>query len=54
MKTADALIKDASDNRRETVVIGRRGRSTLREFVFGGVTERLIRYPIGRSVWIVD
>jgi nucleotide-binding universal stress UspA family protein len=54
MKTADALIKDASDNRRETVVIGRRGRSTLREFVFGGVTERLIRYPIGRSVWVVD
>lgn len=54
MKTADALLKDARDNDRETIVIGRRGRSTLREFIFGGVTERLLRYPIGRSVWIVD
>ncbi len=54
MTTADALVNDAIDYHRETVVIGRRGRSTVREFVFGGVTERLLRYPIGRSVWIVD
>ncbi len=54
MKTADALVKDARDNDRETIVIGRRGRSTIREFIFGGVTERLLRYPIGRSVWVVD
>jgi len=54
MKTTDALIKDASDNDRETIVVGRRGRSTIREFIFGGVTERLLRYPIGHSVWVVD
>lgn len=54
MKTADAMIKDASDNDRETLIIGRRGRSTIREFIFGGVTERLLRYPIGHTVWVVD
>ena len=54
MPTSDALLKDAADNDRETIVIGRRGRSTLREFIFGGVTERLLRYPIGHSVWVVD
>jgi nucleotide-binding universal stress UspA family protein len=54
LKTADALVKDARDNDRETIVIGRRGRSTIREFIFGGITERLLRYPIGHSVWIVD
>jgi len=54
LKTADALIKDASDNDRETIVVGRRGRSTIREFIFGGITERLLRYPLGHSVWVVD
>ena len=54
MKTADALMKEARGNDQRTIVIGRRGRSTLREFIFGGVTERLLRYPIGQSVWVVD
>ena len=54
LDTAEALIKDARDNDCGTIVIGRRGRSTLREFVFGGITERLLRYPIGRSVWLVE
>jgi nucleotide-binding universal stress UspA family protein len=48
-----ALLAEAGPGEYGTIVVGRRGRSAAAELVFGGVTERLLRYPTGRTIWVV-
>ncbi len=50
----EQILRAASAHGCDTVVVGRRGQSLLREFLAGSVVERLLWKPIGFAVWIVE
>ena len=50
----DQILNAATAHRCDTIVVGRRGQSLLKEFLAGSVVERLLWKPIGFAVWIVE
>ena len=48
------LIRKAEVNGFSAVVLGRRGRSALREFALGSVTSKVIHHIKNCAVWVVD
>ena len=51
---ADDIFKEAKEKGYGTIVMGRRGISGFKEFVFGSVTKRILNQSTGLSVWIVQ
>jgi nucleotide-binding universal stress UspA family protein len=48
------IIETARSDGYTTIVVGRRGRSGIKRFSSGGVTDRLIRTGSGFTIWIVE
>lgn len=51
---AGEIIKEVEENTYKTVVIGRKGKTSLKERLLGGTAEKLIRYMKGCAVWVVE
>jgi nucleotide-binding universal stress UspA family protein len=51
---AKDIVKEARENNYGTVVVGRRGISKLKEFLFGSVTKKILHTMVGLSVWVVQ
>jgi nucleotide-binding universal stress UspA family protein len=51
---ANDIIKEARENGYGTVVLGKRGTSKLKEFLFGSVTKKILQNMVGLSVWVVQ
>jgi len=51
---ADDILKEAKKKGYGTIVMGRRGISGFKEFVFGSVTKRILNQAAGFVVWIVQ
>ncbi|MFC1579469.1 universal stress protein [Thermodesulfobacteriota bacterium] len=50
----DDIIKEAKEKGYGTIVMGRRGISGFKEFVFGSVTKKILNQATGFVVWIVQ
>ena len=50
----DDIIKEAKSKGYGTIVLGRRGISGFKEFVFGSVTKKILNQAAGFVVWIVQ
>jgi nucleotide-binding universal stress UspA family protein len=48
-----SIIQEARDGGYDAVVLGRRGASFRREFLFGSIASRVIHHLDGCAVWIV-
>ena len=51
---ADDILKEARSKGYGTIVLGRRGLSGLKAFVFGSVTRKILHHSAGLSIWIVQ
>lgn len=51
---AQAVMAEAENERIRTVVLGRRGRSSMESLLLGSVSSKVAQYARHRSVWIVD
>ncbi|OEU73954.1 MAG: hypothetical protein BA864_10380 [Desulfuromonadales bacterium C00003093] len=51
---ADDILKEAQGNDYETIVLGRRGLSAVKEFFMGSVTTKVLRCSAGLAIWIVQ
>ncbi len=54
LDAALAIINEAKTGGYDVVVMGRRGVSMLKEFVFGGVTCKVIHHLRGCAIWIAE
>ena len=50
---AAAIVAEAKKRNYGTIVMGRRGRSRVRDFVLGRVTNKVIHLGRDRTVWII-
>lgn len=48
------IVDAAKRHRCDTIVIGRRGKSMVGQFFTDSVAARLLRDPIGITVWVVE
>ncbi len=51
---ADDILKEARNTGYGTIVLGRRGQSMAKEFLFGSVTNKILHHSPGLAVWIVQ
>jgi nucleotide-binding universal stress UspA family protein len=51
---AKDIVKEAQENNYGTVVLGKRGVSKLKEFLFGSVTRKILHTMVGLSFWVVQ
>ena len=51
---AGDILKEARSKGYGTIVLGRRGLSGVKAFVFGSVTKKILRQSAGLSIWIVQ
>jgi nucleotide-binding universal stress UspA family protein len=52
---ADDILREALDGRYGTIVLGRRGQSGLKEFIFGSVTGKILQHHSpDLAIWIVQ
>ncbi|MBU0513716.1 MAG: universal stress protein [Proteobacteria bacterium] len=51
---AACIIEEQQQDNFGTVVVGRRGVSKKEEFLFGSVSNRIIHYAKGCTVWVVE
>jgi nucleotide-binding universal stress UspA family protein len=51
---SDDILKEARSKGYGTIVLGRRGLSGLKAFVFGSVTKKILHQSAGLSIWIVQ
>ena len=51
---ADDILKEARSKGYGTIVLGRRGLSGVKAFVFGSVTKKILHHSAGLSIWIVQ
>ncbi len=51
---ASAIIKEVKAGGHDTVVLGRRGMSVVKEFLFGSVSSKVVHHIVGCTVWIVE
>lgn len=54
MDEAYAIIQEAKEGGYDTVVLGRRGRSKFKDFVFGSVTTKVIHAIKDCAIWIIE
>mgnify|MGYP002260493397 FL=1 len=52
--TAKSILDAAREHKCDTIVLGRRGKSMIGQFIDGGVAEKLLRNPTGFTIWLVD
>jgi nucleotide-binding universal stress UspA family protein len=50
---ASDILKEARSNDYGTVVLGRRGHSSVKEFFMGSVTSKVLQECAGKAIWIV-
>ena len=48
------IINEMKEGGYDTLVLGRRGRSMLKEFMFGGVTSKVIHHIKDCAIWIIE
>ncbi|MEO8327170.1 MAG: universal stress protein [Nitrospirota bacterium] len=48
------ILEVARSGRYATIVVGRHGRSGIKRFTWGGVTQRLLRTGSGLTIWVVE
>lgn len=48
------IILEAQEGRYNTVVVGRRGVSGIKEFVLGSISNKVIHFARNCTVWVVD
>ncbi len=51
---ADDILKEARSKGYGTIVLGRRGLSGVKAFIFGSVTRKILHHSAGLSIWIVQ
>ncbi len=51
---AEDILREARDNEYGTIVLGKRGNSKVKDFLFGSVTRKLLYKAVGRCLWIVQ
>jgi len=51
---AEDILKEARENGYGTIVLGRRGISGIKEFLFGSVTKKILNQATGLTVWLVQ
>jgi len=51
---SDEIITEAEEGDYEAICLGRQGRSSVREFFLGSVSERVVRHAKGCAVWVVE
>jgi len=51
---ADDILKEARENGYGTVVLGRRGISGVKGFLFGSVTKKILNQATGLTIWLVQ
>jgi nucleotide-binding universal stress UspA family protein len=51
---AQVIVREAEGGGYDLVAIGRKGRSSLREFLIGGVTDRVVRHCAECAVLVVE
>ncbi len=51
---AEDILKEARSKGYGTIVLGRRGLSGVKAFVFGSVTRKIVHHSAGLSIWIVQ
>ena len=51
---ADDILKEARNEGYGTIVLGRRGQSMAKEFLFGSVTSKVLHRSTGLVIWIVQ
>ena len=51
---AMVIIHEAQSEGYDTVVLGRRGRSALKEFLFGGVSFKVVHHLRSCAIWIIE
>jgi len=49
-----SIVQEVEQDGYDTVVLGRRGVSMLREFMFGSVTSKVIHHIKGCAIWVVE
>jgi nucleotide-binding universal stress UspA family protein len=50
---AGSLVKEAAQSGYETIVMGRRGLSEVRDFSMGTVTNKVVQLATTHAVWVV-
>jgi len=57
-EASDRMVPDIPDSARrhgcDTIVVARHHKSIIREFLEGDFEEKLLRRPIGFTVWLVE
>lgn len=48
------ILKEARDGKYDTLVVGRRGLTGVKEFLFGSVSNKLVHLATGMAVIVVD
>lgn len=48
------IMNEVKEGGYDTLVLGRRGRSMLKEFMFGGVTSKVIHHIKNCAIWIIE
>lgn len=51
---ARTILEEARSGGYDTVVVGRHGRSRIRELAFGGISSKIIQNLRDRTVWVVE
>lgn len=51
---ANDILREAREGEYGTIVLGKKGRSRLKEFMFGSVTNRVIKNCAGFACWVVQ
>jgi nucleotide-binding universal stress UspA family protein len=48
------IMNEVKEGGYDTLVLGRRGRSMMKEFMFGGVTSKVIHHIKDCAIWIIE
>jgi nucleotide-binding universal stress UspA family protein len=48
------ILKECEQGDYDTVVVGKRGRSSIGKYLIGTVTERVVRHSSARAVWVIE
>jgi nucleotide-binding universal stress UspA family protein len=48
------ILLEAEKGGYEAICLGRQGRSSVKEFFIGSVSERIVRHARGCAVWVVE
>lgn len=49
-----SILEEAQKGRYATIVVGRKSSSSMKRWLFGGVSRQVLREATGRVVWVVE